>query len=455
MIEVITIDTPSLGDRSYLATDGTVAVVVDPQRDLDRVMKLIEERGLEVTHVFETHVHNDYVTGGYALARQLGAAYVLSADDEVAFDRTGARDGDRFQAGAMAVTALHTPGHTPTHLSYALADADGRHLGVFTGGSLLYGTVGRPDLISPEMTESLARSQFRSAKRLAKLLPDDAAIHPTHGFGSHCSAVQATKPSSTIGGERGDNPALVHGDEDAFVRELISSLTPHPTYYAHMAPINRQGPDPFDPTPPVPVDLDALVNALDEGTWVLDLRNRKLYSRSHLVGTINAELRDDLANYVGWFVPFGTALILIGETSEEIAEAQRMLARIGYDRLRGQALAGELAWDGHDRERSLKLARFTELAATDADARVVLDVRDGWEWESGHHPDAVHIPFHELRDRLDEVPRDRPVWVYCATGARATFAVSLLEQAGIDAVLVDDFCLPGDVPGVDAQAVSA
>jgi hydroxyacylglutathione hydrolase len=447
VIEVLTVDTPSLGDRSYLATDGEVAVVVDPQRDLDRVLEIVEARGLTVTHVLETHVHNDYVTGGAALAGRLGAAYVLSADDDLDVPTVGVRDGDELTAGAMRITVLHTPGHTPTHLSYALRDAEGRPVAVFTGGSMLYGTVGRTDLIAPDLTEDLARAQYRSVRRLAQVLPDEVAVHPTHGFGSHCSATQATKATSTIGDERTDNPALVHADEDDFVRELLDGLTPYPTYYARMGPLNRTGPAAFDDTPPAPLDLDDLVATVDDGAWVLDLRDRRAYGDSHLLGALNAELRNDLPTYVGWLVPFEAALVLVGDDLDAIAEAQRMLARIGYDRLAGRATADEVDWTGHPRERSLRVARFDDLDHVEPHARVVLDVRDGWEFDSGHHADALHVPFHELPDRLDELPTDRPIWTYCATGARAAIAVSLLEAAGREAVLVDDFCLPGDVPG--------
>lgn len=447
MIDVVTLDTPSLGDRSYVVTDGEVAVVIDPQRDIDRVLAIVQERGVTVTHVLETHVHNDYVTGGLALARQLGAAYVLSADDHVHFDYHGVRDGDVLTSGAMTIEVLNTPGHTPTHVSYALRDGDGRPVAVFTGGSMLYGTVGRTDLISPDLTEELTRAQFHSVRRLAEALPDDVSVHPTHGFGSHCSATQATKAASTIGEERDDNPALVHQDVDTFLRELIDGLTPHPTYYAHMGPMNSAGPDAFDATPPRPLDLDAVADAIDDGAWVLDLRDRTAYGRGHLIGTVNAELRNDLPTYVGWVVPFEASLVLLGDDERVIAEAQRMLARIGYDRLAGRADVEEAAIGAHDRSATLRIERFPALAQTDPDERVVLDVRDDWEWDTGHHPDALHIPFHQLPDRMGEVPEGRPVWVYCATGARAAIAVSLLESAGRDSVLVDDFCLPGDVPG--------
>jgi glyoxylase-like metal-dependent hydrolase (beta-lactamase superfamily II) len=189
VVEILTIQTPSLGDRSYLVTDGVVAFVVDPQRDIDRVLALTASRGIAVTHVFETHIHNDYVTGGLALARATGAAYHVNAADSVGFDRVAIADGDAVSIGAsMQVTVIATPGHTFTHLSYALTDpATGEPAAVFTGGSLLHGSAGRPDLLGAEHAPALAAAQRTSLRRLAAQLPDQAVVYPTHGFGSFCA----------------------------------------------------------------------------------------------------------------------------------------------------------------------------------------------------------------------------------------------------------------------------
>ena len=194
MIEVISIDTPALGDRSYLATDGRVALVVDPQRDIDRVLAAAARRGARITHVFETHIHNDYVSGGLALARVTGAAYYVNAADDVAFDRAPVSDGDDVGAGdAMTIQVIATPGHTFTHLSYVLRDAaGGPAVAVFTGGSLLHGSTGRPDLLGRAYQATLAAAQYASARRVAGELPDDTPVCPTHGFGSFCSASQTT-----------------------------------------------------------------------------------------------------------------------------------------------------------------------------------------------------------------------------------------------------------------------
>ncbi|NNN02872.1 MAG: MBL fold metallo-hydrolase, partial [Acidimicrobiaceae bacterium] len=201
MYEIITLDTPGLGDRSYILHDGRVAVVIDPQRDLDRILDLVEDRDLTVTHVLETHIHNDYVSGGPVLVESTGATYVVNALDPVDFARFGVTDGDVIEiSGAWRIRVLATPGHTYTHLAFA-AEVDGDVVGVFTGGSLLYGSTGRPDLLGVEHADELARHQYASAHRLVSELPADSALFPTHGFGSFCSATQSDGLSSTLGHE--------------------------------------------------------------------------------------------------------------------------------------------------------------------------------------------------------------------------------------------------------------
>ncbi|MGH9151095.1 MAG: MBL fold metallo-hydrolase, partial [Acidimicrobiales bacterium] len=281
-MEIITVDTPSLGDRSYVVVDAGEAVVVDPQRDVDRVLAVVDERALRLTHVLETHVHNDYVTGGLDLARRTGGAYVLAAADDVAFERVGAADGDELAVGGLVVRALHTPGHTPAHLSWVVSSG-GRPVAAFTGGSMLYGTVGRTDLISPEATDGLTRAQFHSVRRLARELADDVGVHPTHGFGSFCASAPASGADrSTIGREREDNVALTIDDEERFVAHLLGGVTAHPRYYAHMAPINRRGPAPVDLSAPEPADPAELRRRVAAGQWVVDVRPRASFARAHL-----------------------------------------------------------------------------------------------------------------------------------------------------------------------------
>jgi hydroxyacylglutathione hydrolase len=439
MIEIVKIDTPALGDRGYLATDGRVALVVDPQRDTDRVLALAAERGVQVTHVFETHIHNDYVTGGLALARETGAAYHVNAADEVAFERTPVADGDSVLVGdTMRVQVIATPGHTFTHLSYALEDtATGKVAAVFTGGSLLYGSTGRPDLLGPAHKATLAAAQYASAQRLATQLPDDTPVCPTHGFGSFCSATQAEGNESTIGHEKRVNPVLTL-DEERYVAELLAGLDAYPAYYAHMGPANAAGPGAPDLSPPSRADSTEVAARIEAGEWVVDLRNRRAFAAGHVSGSLSFEHSDNFTNYLGWLIPWGTPLTLLGDTPEQVAAAQRDLVRIGIDRLAGAATGTPQEWAGGRPLASFQVAKFADLAAVRHHRPVaVLDVRRALEWAEGHIESALHIPIQELAARVNELPRAE-IWVHCRSGYRAFVAASLLETAGHPVVAIDD-----------------
>ncbi|SCG49527.1 MBL fold metallo-hydrolase [Micromonospora halophytica] len=448
-VEVSVITTSSLGDRSYLATDGRVAVVVDPQRDIDRVMYLAGEMGVRITHVVETHIHNDYVSGGLELARITGAHYLVAAADEVGFDRLAVSDGDTVPVSdTLRLRVIGTPGHTFHHLSYVLDEVDGgdwRPVGVFTGGSLLFGTTGRTDLLGQQHAHELAHHQYASAKRLADLLPDGAQVWPTHGFGSFCSASQADAPESTIGREKQANPVLRLAADD-FVTETLAGLDAYPAYYAHMGVANFAGPAPVDLTPVNRADAAELRERIAAGQWVVDLRHRKAYATSHLAGTVSLGLDGPMSTWLGWLIDWGVPITLLAETAEQVADAQRELVRIGIDRPAAQATGQPEQWAAEpERLRELRLADFPALAAARAgntpaglpDPQVVLDVRMTNEWKAGHIEGAVHVPLPDLPKRLAEVP-DGAVWVHCGSGYRATAAASLLANAGREVVVIDD-----------------
>src|SRR6056297_2033892 len=359
LMEILTIETPSLGDRSYIVTDGETAAVVDPQRDIDRVLDAVAEHGLRVTHVLETHNHNDYVTGGVELARVTGATYVMARAEELFFDSHGVEDGDELAVGSLTIRAMHTPGHPPTHMSYVVSDGD--RTVVFTGGSLLYGSVGRTDLISRAMTEELTRKQHATAHRLVAELPDQTTVLPTHGFGSFCSSAAADEQTSnvdpkygvetsTIGEQKQVNLALTITDEERFVQTLMAGLDAYPRYYAHMAPRNKVGPGPVDLSPAVEADPTELAKRIHAGEWVVDLRSRTAYARDHVTGTVNVEVGNSFITYLAWIVPWGMNVTLIGDTQEEVAEAQRQMVRVGIDRPAAQAIDGIASWgEGLDR----------------------------------------------------------------------------------------------------------
>ncbi|MGC3864628.1 MBL fold metallo-hydrolase [Micromonospora chersina] len=459
-VDVSVIATSSLGDRSYLASGGQMGVVVDPQRDIDRVLYLAGEKGVRITHVVETHVHNDYVSGGLELARITGARYLVAAADEVGFDRVPVSDGDLVAVSdGVRLRVIGTPGHTFHHLSYVLDEAtDGgwQPIGVFTGGSLLFGTTGRTDLLGGGHAHELAHRQHTSAKRLADLLPDGAQVWPTHGFGSFCSASQADAPESTIGREKAKNPVLRLAAEE-FVAETLGGLDAYPAYYAHMGVANAAGPAPVDLTPVTRADAAELRERIAAGQWVVDLRHRKAYATSHLAGTVSLGLDGPMSTWLGWLIDWGTPVTLLAETPEQVADAQRELVRIGIDRPAAQATGGVEQWTADPGQiRELPMADFPALAAAQAGDTpaglptpdVVLDVRMTNEWTAGHIAGAVHIPLPDLPKRLADLPPGT-VWVHCGSGYRATAAAALLANAGRRAVVIDDMFGRAEAAGLE------
>jgi hydroxyacylglutathione hydrolase len=438
MYFVETLAIEGLGNRSYLAGGRKAAVAVDPPRDIEQVLAAATLRGVAITHVVETHLHNDYVTGGLELARLTGARYLVPASAHVSFARTPVSDDDTAELeDSLVLRAVATPGHTPHHTSYVLEDA-GTPVAAFTGGSLLIGTVGRPDLVDPGLTEQLARAQHASAHRLAQL-PDEVKVLPTHGFGSFCSSAQAEGESTTIGAEKTSNQALTE-DADAFVANLLAGLDDIPAYYTHMGPMNAAGPPPVDLTEPQHADAAEIAERLAAGEWVVDLRSRVAFAEGHVAGAVNFELEGNLATYLAWLIPWGKPVTLLGESREQIAAAQRELVRVGIDRPAAAATGSPREWvQTPSALRSFRRSDFAglEKARAQGEDPVILDVRRDSERAGGYISGSVHIPLHQVRDRLGEIPGGE-VWVHCAGGMRAGIAASLLDAVGRDVVALDD-----------------
>ena len=432
-MRVSIIETSGLGDRSYIVSGDGVAVVIDPQRDIDRVLATVGDA--RITHVLETHIHNDYVTGGLELSRTVDAEYVVPDGEHLGYSARRVVDGDTIESGSIVLRVIHTPGHTPHHVSYELRDESGDVVGVFTGGSLLFGSTGRTDLVDEAETEALTRAQYNSVRRLAEELPDGAAVYPTHGFGSFCSASSVDEDASTIGQQRQSNPALTK-DEQAFVDELLTELSAYPAYYAHMGVINSEGPAAVELSLPQAIEADELRRRLVSGEWVVDLRHRVAFAAGHLNGSFGFELSGSFVTYLGWLHPWGTPLTLIGEDEDQIADARRELARIGVDDIAGSADIQHV--ENAVAVRSYRVADFVALAnAVGSGEMTVLDVRQPDEFTESHVRGAVNIPLHELIDRVNVLPAGE-VWVHCASGYRASIAASILDRHGRDVVLIDD-----------------
>jgi len=434
-MQVLTLEIPELGNHAHLVHDGRHSLVVDPPRDLAPVEAAAERAGVEITAVADTHVHNDYVSGALALARRHGADYLLSADEAVRFERVGVRDGDVLAVGRLEVTVLATPGHTRHHQAFSVRAPDQAGPGaLFSGGSLLHGTVGRTDLVNPRLRHDLARAQWASARSLARLDPA-TRLHPTHGFGSFCAGGAASDGSDgSVGGELGVNPALLL-EREQFVEELVASFGPVPDYYGHMAPLNRAGAGRARPRPGRPVTRHEITDAVLAGHWVIDLRQRASFARGHLPGSVNVEYSPQFATYVGWLVPWADDFFLLYDSSADVGSALHDLAAIGID---GPGIhdIDQAADPGATLPASFRRTDWAAFRAS-AGPRVVVDVRDRDEFEAGHLPGAVHLPVHEVDRRGAELPLGE-VWVHCRSGYRAGIAASLLHRAGRDVVHVDD-----------------
>ncbi|HVX23640.1 MAG TPA: MBL fold metallo-hydrolase [Acidimicrobiales bacterium] len=436
MIQAVILSTPELGDRSYLLHDGEVGVAVDPQRDIDGMVAAAEAAGVRIAYVAETHIHNDYLSGGLSLARLLDVPYLVAAAEEVDFDRRPVHDGEEIAVGSgFAVRVVATPGHTPNHVSYVALDR-GRPVVACTGGALLFGSVGRTDLSGDSLARSLAHQQFRSAHRLGQL-PGSVSVLPTHGFGSFCSVGASAAEASTIAEEREANLAFRAGDEGEFVDTLLAGFGDFPVYYHRMGPRNRRGVLPADLSDPPTVDLDQVSRLARGESWVVDLRPRGVFAAAHLARTINVELDLPLATYLGWLLPESSPLVLMADDAKSVSAARLSLSRIGLEAVAGQC-TGPVPPAGADPAvRTYPVRSFADLSDAMAQpGHVALDVRRDDEWRAGHLDAAVHVPLQHLAERTGDLPPGT-LWVHCAAGYRAAIAASLLQRAGRDVVLVD------------------
>lgn len=437
MMRIETIKTESLGNRGYLVHDGTVGVAIDVQRDYQRWSDTAAAAGVTITHVLETHMHNDYVTGGYQLALKLGATYAIPKDCGASFAAHQFADNQAFNAGKLRITALHTPGHTEHHTSYLITD--GTKSAVFTGGGILYGTVGRTDLVSDEKTDSLTRAQYDSAQRLAKDLQDDVAVFPTHGFGSFCSSASGSgATASTMAAEKKSNIAFT-ATRDEFVRQIVAGLGPYPRYYAHMGPANQAGPGEVRQLHIHSYSADEISAKLrQDSSWVIDTRSRKLFAAHHPEGAVGIELGTSFATYAGWVLPWSDRLLLVADSEQDLLAAHTELSRIGMDAFVDGATYSTDNYLISGAKSDYWVVNFNDLKSGMQEGPFILDVRLESEWQSSHVKGSQNIPLHELLDRIDEIPQNTEIWVHCGSGYRASIAASLLDKMKRRPVLIDD-----------------
>lgn len=426
-MEITTIRTPGLGDNTFVVVNDGQAIVVDPQRDIDRFLFVLEQSNAELRYVLETHLHNDYVSGGRELATRTGAEIVLPAAGAAKFDHLPAFHSEPIGSGSWSIVPIHTPGHTPEHLSY-LAVVDGEPVAVFSGGSLLVGSAGRPDLLGMDRARTLAHLQYISVNRLAAL-PDEVGLYPTHGAGSFCTSSVAGAHTSTIGQEKRSNPVLQYPDLEAFIAGQLGGLQPFPRYYAEMGPANLAGPSPAPVRPPVEMTAEQVGDA-----QVVDIRPAERFAAGHLPGSVGIPFGDQVGVWAGWVLPFDAEIVIVADRGQDIDEVRRQFLRIGFDHLQG--VIYELPERDLVSYATVRLPEFLQRH-TAGEIEQMIDVRAPDEWEAGHVQGSSHRYVPDLFDDATGIDPSRPAWLLCQTGHRATIAAAALERAGLQpAVLV-------------------
>ncbi|MGH9153382.1 MAG: MBL fold metallo-hydrolase [Acidimicrobiales bacterium] len=431
MPNIVTLVDEGLGNASYLVDLGDRrALVVDPTRDPAGYLAAAGRRGLDVAYSADTHLHADFVSGGRELAA-LGATVLAPAAAGLETPHRGMAHGDELDLGGLRLRALATPGHTPEHLAYLLLDGQ-RPVALFSGGSLLVGSAARTDLISPDRTEELARSLWRSLHERVLTLPDDLPVLPTHGAGSLCSTAAGSERATTIGRERAANPLLGAPGEDAFVELLLAGLGSYPPYFLRLREVNRRGPVVHGPATPGlrplgPADVRRRAGA---GAVVVDARPVEAFAAGHVPGSLSIPLRPAFATWLRWLVPDGAPLVFVLDGAQDRADVVRQARKVGYERLDGELAGGMAAW----RAAGLPETRTALVAPDELGSRRVLDVRQEAEVAAGRIPGARHVEL----GRLSAVP-DLPaggVAVVCGHGERAMTGASVLERRGVSDVAV-------------------
>jgi hydroxyacylglutathione hydrolase len=428
MFTVEVFPAPELGNASFLVADPDhgAGLVVDPLRDIDGYLTRADALGIKLTHALDTHLHNDFVSGGRELAAETGTAI----DD--------LHPGQEVTLGDLTLRALHTPGHTPDHQSYLLLEGE-RPRALFSGGAVMVGAIARTDLFGPHLAVQLALEALRTLQVRLRGLPDDVAVFPTHGTGSFCGTGGQSGHETTLGHERATNPFFLTTEVMPFLARVLDQER-YPAYYADMAAINREGAPLLGRNPAAPAKLTAaeVEKLMVDGAAVVDVRLGREYDRGHIPGSYQVGLDGPFSAWVGWLIPRGRPIVLTGGSGGQHREAQRQLHRIGFDSISGALDGGMDAWQSSGRALStFETVDIEDMAERilSAEPLTVVDSRDDHEWAAGHVPGAVHVYVPDVPRRADEIPHQAPVAVHCATGYRAGIAASLLEQAGLKRII--------------------
>ena len=438
---------PGLAIASYLVGDerSGEAAVIDPTRDVDAFLRYANQHDLRITHILETHVHADFVSGSRELKSRLDGEPLIHASGLGGEEWTPPyadrviQDGDEVQFGAVRLAAIHTPGHTPEHVSWALFD-DTRSKDVpwilFTGDFLFVGDVGRPDLLGEEAKKQLAHQLYQSVFERLPAVPDITEVFPAHGAGSLCGKAISSRLSSTVGFERLFNAALAKKPEDQWVRALMAEMPLAPPYFRRMKQVNKEGPALIGLELPGKRRWSAreVHERVCEHCLILDVRSKESFAAAHIPGSISIPHSANLPVWAGWVLPYERPMLIVTDDPANISEVTRHLLRVGFDDVQGYLQGGIDAWEtaGYPLATlaALSVHQLADRLQADPKGVVVLDVRTEKEWNGCHIEGAVHVHGGTLQERFGDVPRDKPVAVICGSGYRGSIAASFLKREG-------------------------
>ncbi len=429
-----------LAHASYILISQGEAVIVDPQRDVEMYCQAAAAQDAKIRHIFETHLHADFVSGHNELATRTGAQIYIGARANAKFPHVAVQDGFDLRIGAMRIQVLETPGHTPESICLLVTDEEksSNPWAILTGDTLFLGDVGRPDLSKTHTPEELAGMLFDSLHEKILKLPDDVLVYPAHGAGSLCGRNMRAERSSTIGTERVTNYALQIKTRNEFIRELTSNLPSRPDYFLQDAELNRQGAAALSELPELrAISPQELAEELTHGANVLDVRTGEAFAAAHVPGSINIALSGQFASWAGIILGLSAGPILIADTPEQLSEARMRMARVGIEDLRGYLQGGIEGW----KQAGLPLANLKGISVQTLNewrrgSNVhVIDVRRDSEFEAGHIGEALSIPLNGAIGGTVPLERDALIAVHCKGGYRSAIACSLLQRAGFGNVV--------------------
>ena len=426
-----------LAHLSYILGGNQTCAVIDPKRDVDEYIEVAKSMGLKITHILETHLHADFISGHLDLAEKTGAKIYAPKAGKCKFDHVPVKEGDIIEIEDMKLKVLDTGGHTPEHISYVVTDLSrGKEpVSVFCGDTLFVGDVGRPDLF-PGQAEKLASRLYGNLNQKLLNLPDFCAVYPAHGAGSLCGRAMGAMRLTTIGYERKYNPALQHKTKESFKKSLLTGMPDAPDHFSRCSAINGKGPVLIGNLPEVgPLNPKEFWKLKNDDHVVVDLRDYTAFGGSHIPGSYNLDLAGNFSTFAGWVLPSDKPLLLVGGILEDIQQATIQLHRVGLDQIIGYLDGGIRSWAN----QALPLEHIPQITVQELKGQlehgeelVLLDVRAKGEWDGGHIEGSIHIPFPDCRTRYGEVQDKKPVVVICNTALRASLAAGILKQHGIN-----------------------